>query len=75
MVQTEDAMQIVGDPSYTYIVMEPEKLQIFHDALVPGNNLGITPNLILNYVYYSVVRSQSDYLPSSVIVHHILIVE
>lgn len=63
MLYSGDAMQILANSNYTYIVMEPQQLQKLHDALVLGNTYGITPNLVLNYVYYSTVRSMSDYLP------------
>ncbi|PIO56950.1 hypothetical protein TELCIR_21649, partial [Teladorsagia circumcincta] len=49
-----------SDPSYKYIVMEPEKLQALNDML---GNQTIDARTIVNYAYYHVVDSLADFLP------------
>ncbi|KHJ86451.1 hypothetical protein OESDEN_13803 [Oesophagostomum dentatum] len=53
--------KLLGDPNYKYIVMEPGKLQMLNDML--GNPNFVSARTLINYIYYTVVDANSDFLP------------
>ncbi|KIH66995.1 peptidase family M13, partial [Ancylostoma duodenale] len=53
--------KILNDPTYKYIVMEPIKLQMLNNML--GNTSIVSTRTLVNYIYYTVVGANSDFLP------------
>ncbi|VDP14884.1 unnamed protein product [Heligmosomoides polygyrus] len=53
--------RLLSDPTYNYIVMEKDKLQMLHDML--GNTTFVSARTLVNYIYYQVVDANSDFLP------------
>lgn len=47
-----------------YITMEPTKLNMLLTSLNKDNTLGITPRALVNYFYYRLVDSLSEFLPA-----------
>ncbi|PIC47267.1 hypothetical protein B9Z55_006678 [Caenorhabditis nigoni] len=56
--------KLLNGNSYNYyIVMEPAKINMLFDALNDQNKYGITPRAVVNYLYYRLVDSLSNFLP------------
>uniref|UniRef100_A0A1I7UUF2 Peptidase_M13 domain-containing protein n=1 Tax=Caenorhabditis tropicalis TaxID=1561998 RepID=A0A1I7UUF2_9PELO len=56
--------KLLNDPTYNYyIVMESAKLNMLLEALNDQNKYGITPRALINYFYYRLVDSLSNFLP------------
>ncbi|WKY06992.1 hypothetical protein Q1695_006852 [Nippostrongylus brasiliensis] len=53
--------KLLADNTTNFIVMEPLKLQMLHDAL--GSTTFATTRTLVNYVYYQVVATNADFLP------------
>lgn len=52
--------------SYNFILMEPGMLQKLNDAILDPNNVyKITPEIVLNYIYYAQLNGQAQFLPFS----------
>ncbi|KAK6748907.1 hypothetical protein RB195_001497 [Necator americanus] len=54
---------LLNDITYKYIVMEPAKLLMLNSML--GNPKFVSARALINYVYYSVVNANYDFLPWS----------
>ncbi|KAF1765822.1 hypothetical protein GCK72_005775 [Caenorhabditis remanei] len=56
--------KLLNQATYNYyIVMEPAKINMLFEALNDQNKYGITPRAVVNYLYYRLVDSLSNFLP------------